>query len=103
MKITNRDRFIQFATAGYVVIALAWIFLSDQVLSLFADIESIVWLSTAKGVFFVIASAWLFYLALRVIPPSGNRPPQHLLETLAGGNLTGPTAVWMAYLFDVAI
>ena len=103
MKITNRDRFIQFATAGYVVIALAWIFLSDQVLSLFADIESIVWLSTAKGVFFVIASAWLFYLALRVIPPSGNRPPQHLLETLAAGNLTGPTPVWMAYLFAVAI
>ena len=103
MKITNRDRFIQFATAGYVVIALAWIFLSDQVLSLFADIESIVWLSTAKGVFFVIASAGVFYLALRVIPPSGNRPPQHLLETLAAGNVTGPTPAWMAYLFAVAI
>ena len=41
MKITNRDRFIHFATAGYVVIALAWIFLSDQLLSLFANIESI--------------------------------------------------------------
>ncbi len=103
MKITDRDRFIRFAMAGYVTIALAWIFLSDQLLSLFADIESIVWLSTAKGIFFVIASAGLFYLALRVIPPSGNRPPQHLLETLAAGNVTGQTPAWMGYLFAVTI
>ena len=45
--------------------ALAWIFFSDNLLSAVMDIRSMVWLSTAKGVFFVLVSSAGLYLLLR--------------------------------------
>ena len=56
-----RNRFILLATAGYLLFALLWILLSDQLLGAFADVQSIVWFSTAKGVFFVVATAAMFF------------------------------------------
>ena len=102
--IAGRNRFISLVTVGYAVAALAWIFLSDQILSAFADIESVVWLSTAKGVFFVAVSAATFYLALRAVPPSGNddvsRP---LFETLHAGIRPGSLPAWLTYTFAVLV
>ena len=54
MASSARQRFIWRATAGYAVFALAWIFLSDQLLAEFTDVSRIVWLSTAKGLSFVV-------------------------------------------------
>ncbi|NVN92941.1 MAG: PAS domain-containing protein [Desulfuromonadales bacterium] len=85
MKYSARNRFILFAVASYTILALAWIFLSDQLLTAFSDISSLVWLSTAKGVFFVVASAAMFFFALRAVPPAESFGRQTILETLSSG------------------
>ena len=103
MKSAARDRFILSATAGYTVFALAWIFLSDQLLAAFTDIDAIVWLSTAKGVFFVIATAALFFLALRAVPSANPADKDSATEMLAAA---APPAKWprgLTYAFAVVI
>lgn len=99
-----RNRFILLATVGYALLALAWIFLSDQLLSVFADIESIVWLSTVKGVLFVLVSAAGFLLALRAVPPAGrDEAEQPLLDIVATGFAPGRLPLWLTYSFALAI
>lgn len=100
----GRSRFILLATTGYAVAALAWIFLSDRVMSAFADIDSMVGLSTAKGVFFVAVSAAAFFFAMRSVPPAGSgETPKSLLETLQGGIHPGRRPPWLTYFFAVAV
>lgn len=49
--------------AGYVIVASAWILLSDRLLSLFPDKETMLAFSTLKGAFFVlVTSLCLFFL-----------------------------------------
>ncbi len=103
MKNTARNRFILLATVGYAVLALAWIFMSDQLLSAFADLDSIRWLSTAKGVFFVLVSALAFLLALRTVPASNSSDAPSLLDALAVGVSPGQLPRWLTYLFAVSI
>lgn len=103
IKTSARNRFILCATGSYAILALAWIFLSDQLLSLFADIDSIVWLSTAKGVFFVIATAALFYLALHIVPSAESRGSPQLIETLTASSLPAKLPSWLTYTFAVVI
>ncbi|MFZ2269883.1 MAG: PAS domain S-box protein [Azonexus sp.] len=98
-----RDRFILLATASYALFALAWIFLSDQVLSAFTNIESIVWLSTAKGVFFVIATSALFFIALRAVPAAEAARSESLLDGLATSLSAGMQPRWLTYLFAIVI
>ena len=47
-----RSRYVLLATLSYLVFGLVWILLSDQILSMFADLNSVIWLSTAKGFIF---------------------------------------------------
>lgn len=104
MTVSARDRFIALTTATYAILALIWIFLSDRLLASFVDIESIVWLSTAKGVFFVVVTAAAFFLALRAVPgtgPEGNA--RHLFEALVSGITPGRISPWLTYAFAVAI
>jgi len=68
MMTTLRNRYISIVTMLYLLFALAWIFLSDSLLTSFSDIEAITWLSTIKGVFFVIITTALFFLAMRAVP-----------------------------------
>lgn len=103
MKITARDRFILLATAGYTAMALAWIFLSDQLLSVFADMGSIVWLSTVKGGFFVAATAAGFFFALRAVPSIHSGGRETLLDALAIGVGAGQRPQWLVYAFAVVI
>ena len=53
-----------FQIAGiYALIAAVWVFLSDRLIGLFIqDLESCLWLQTAKGWFYVLATAGLLYL-----------------------------------------
>ncbi len=102
--IPARDRFIALTAAAYTVLALAWIFLSDRMLSAFADVESMRWLSTAKGVFFVLASAGAFFVALHAVPPPASRGGERrLLETLAAELAPGRLPRWLALAFAVAV
>ncbi|WP_310493904.1 PAS domain S-box protein [Dechloromonas sp.] len=103
MNTTARDRFILVATAAYAGLASAWIFLSDQLLSLFADIESIVWLSTAKGILFVIVTATLFFFALRAVPAARTIGTDSLLATFATGVTPGRRPRWLTYAFAIVV
>ena len=103
MNTTARDRFILFATAAYAVLASAWIFLSDQLLSLFTDVESIVWLSTAKGILFVVVTATVFFFALRAVPAVRATGTDSLLETFASGVTPGRRPRWLTYAFAIVI
>lgn len=104
MMASVRNRFILLVAAGYAILALAWIFLSDQLLSVFADIESIVWLSTAKGVLFVVISATGFFLCLRAVPPVENDGTQRqLLEILATSISPGRLPAWLTYSFALVV
>ena len=99
---TGRRTYIARAVLAYVVLALAWIFLSDQLLTVFVDISSLVWLSTAKGVFFVLASGGCFAIALNAAPDTGATAfsdDQALLDLLT----YRPKSRWLMYLFAVTL
>ncbi|WP_171013625.1 PAS domain S-box protein [Chitinivorax sp. B] len=65
-----RACFIVFAVTSYVLLALTWIYFSDQLLARLPDKGSIVWLSTMKGALFVVVSAAMFLVALLSVPPT---------------------------------
>jgi hypothetical protein len=97
-----RNRFIALATGGYAVLGLAWVFLSDRLLAAFADIESMPWLATVKGVFFVVATAAALFLALRAVSSTAAGMPQWPLEAPAGRFSPGRLPVWLTHAFAVA-
>jgi len=84
---SNHSRFIVLVTATYVVLGTAWVLLSDQLLSALAA-DTIVWLSGAKGVFFVTCSAAGYALAMRAVSASADRR-QPLFEVAARGLMPG--------------
>ncbi|OAI26486.1 PAS domain S-box protein [Methylomonas koyamae] len=100
-----RNPFILLATAAYLLFGLAWIFLSDRLLAYIPDIESLVWLSTAKGALFVVATAGFLFFALNAVPPAalpGQTEAQAGLAAAAGRFLDKPRR-WPMYLFAVGV
>ncbi|MFB0955016.1 MAG: hypothetical protein QMB70_11150, partial [Aeromonadaceae bacterium] len=89
-----RDRFILIAVGSYLILALLWIFLSDHLLMLVSGPDAAMALSTVKGIFFVIATAALFFFALRA-----NTAERHgsSLEALAEGMGLGAQPRWLIY------
>lgn len=100
MKRFPRHQFVQLATAGYAVLALAWIFLSDKLLLAFTDVEYLVRLSTAKGVLFVVVTAALFFFALRAVPAEDTIERYAVFELLSSSLLPGRCPRWLIYLFS---
>jgi len=68
MKTTARQRHILQVTTGYGIIAALWILLSDALLAPLIDPVAIQWLSTVKGLLFVIVTTLLLFYALRAVP-----------------------------------
>lgn len=97
-----RQRFILSVTTLYVVGALLWIFLSDQLLAAFTDINALVWLSTAKGVFFVVTTAALFFWGLKSVPASDAPANLTLINALTSG-LSMQRGRWPMYLVAATI
>jgi diguanylate cyclase (GGDEF)-like protein/PAS domain S-box-containing protein len=65
----SRTSFVRLVTLTYCLLSLGWIFLSDQLLALFADRDAILRASSWKGGLFVLTTSALLYLALRTVPP----------------------------------
>lgn len=103
MNLTPRHRYILLAVFGYLALALTWIFISDQLLSTHADVESMLWLSTAKGIFFVLISATIFYFVLRSVPAQTDPHATPSGEALIDSLTTGLWPRWLNYLFAVAL
>ncbi|MBR7800373.1 EAL domain-containing protein [Undibacterium fentianense] len=99
----TRQRFVLLATTMYIVFALAWIFLSDQLLAMFADVSSVVWLSTVKGVFFVVATATLFYFSMHAVPNSETRHKSEYFQISAQSSLLRPHSLWLVYGLTLAL
>jgi PAS domain S-box-containing protein len=104
-KLGARDRFIFHATVGYGVFAAVWIILSDRLLAAFADISAITWLSTVKGIAFVLVTVILLHFALRAVPDAGSAGPSlSMIETqLVGRGGSGRWPRWVTYAFAVAL
>lgn len=98
-----RNRFIATATGVYLVFALAWVFLSDQLLARFTDMSSLIWLSTAKGLFFVVGTAALFFLALHAVPSKHGREEVSLIRSLEHGVGLFRVPGWIVYVFTLLI
>ena len=48
----------------YALVAVAWILLSDRLLPIFGD-HALLLVSSTKGVFFVLTTAWMLYVLIR--------------------------------------
>ena len=63
-----------------------------------------IWLSTAKGIFFVITTATLLFLALRSVPPAEpNARGKDILESLATVITPGRWSRWIVYAFSIVL
>ena len=98
-----RNRYILLVTVTYAVLAVLWIFLSDQLLSIFDDIDSMLWLSTAKGVFFVLTSALGFFFALRAMPTPNHTGNERLQDLVFSGAFLERRSAWLTYTFAIVI
>jgi PAS domain S-box-containing protein len=105
MNATPRNRYILRAALGYAAFAALWVLLSDPLLNAFANLSSIQWLSTAKGLFFVAVTAMLLFFALHAVPEkTADEFSSPLLDALLS---THPTLarrrVLAAYAFALTI
>jgi diguanylate cyclase (GGDEF)-like protein/PAS domain S-box-containing protein len=98
-----RNRYILLVTVSYLLLALLWMFLSDQLLSIFTDINSILWLSTAKGIFFAIASALGVFFALRAMPTFNHVSHERLQDLVFSGAFLERRSAWLTYTFAIVI
>ncbi|MCM2264943.1 MAG: PAS domain S-box protein [Desulfuromonadales bacterium] len=103
MNLSTRHRYILMATVAYAALALAWIFLSDWLLLLFLDIESVVWLSMVKGVFFVLISGGVFYFVLQAVPAAGDVPEKMPANALPSGQTARVSPRWLPYVYAVVL
>ncbi len=99
----SRTPFIRLVTLIYCLLALGWIFLSDNLLALFADRDAILRASSWKGGLFVLATSVLLYLALRAVPPPTADGVAAQLDRLAIGPPTKRRRGCVACLFALAI
>lgn len=99
---SRRRRYVLRVTIGYALCAALWIGFSDNLLASLADTAEILWLSTAKGLLFVVVTTALLFIALRNVPakdPSATALAG--LESLFAA-LPGAQRAWF-YIFAVAV
>ena len=99
MAFSARQRFILRTTIGYAIFALAWIFLSDQLLGAFADMSRVVWLSTAKGLGFVVVTTSALFFVLRAVPATGALSPTQAEAGLLRQQALLGWPLWLCYGF----
>lgn len=96
-----RRRYILRVTVGYLVFAALWICLSDRLLVALIDVSAIQWLSTAKGLFFVVVTTLLLFFSLRGVP--GEAASQAATPRLELMLVASPGARAWIYLFAVVV
>lgn len=98
-----RRRYTLLVTAIYLLFGLTWILLSDNLLISFMDIQSMIWLSNIKGVFFVVISTLGFFVALNFMPQEDDLRKNRLTDIVLSKNPLIRTATPIKYLFAVSI
>ncbi len=88
MSVSRRQLYSLRATILYFVFAAAWILLSDQALSLFADAQTLTRFSTLKGLLFIGITALILWAALQNVPNDQQASlPSPVVETPSAANL----------------
>jgi len=100
---SRRARFIFFATSVYAILSLAWILLSEQLLSMFTENVSLIWLSIAKDGCFLIVTAALYFLSLRSVPPARDSGRTTLQSIFTAGLRPERKSRWLIYLLAIVI
>lgn len=103
MPVSPRHRFIRLVVLAYCVLAALWILLSDSLLRLVADADSMVVLSTYKGLVFVLGTAALLYFSLGAVPADSQPSASGLFESWAERLAKQHISPWLAYLFAVVV
>jgi len=99
----GRHRFILRATAGYAILASAWIVLSDRLLAMMASASDMAWLSIIKGLGFVVVTTALLFKALNSVPLPKEQRTATRLDALMGMAIDTRWPVWVVYLFTITI
>lgn len=103
MPASPRTRFILVAVSSYLLLALCWILLSDQLLAMLTSRQQLLELSTVKGIFFVLATAALFFFCLRAVPTKVDPDGEPLINGLSSTLVQGKPIFWLRYGFALAI
>ena len=98
-----RRNYILVITLTYLIFGLIWILLSDSLLFNFIDSKSIIWVSTLKGLFFVVISALGFLTALSFMPQEDGFSKSRLRNMALSGNTLASTPISIKYLFAIII
>lgn len=98
---SHHTRFILLVSVVYVMLGSAWVLLSDQILPLVPP-QLALWLSSSKGVFFVLATAVGYLLAMQAVAGSESAR-QPLLEIAVRGLLPGSGCRWFDYLLAMLL
>lgn len=93
----SRTQYIVLAVAIYAFSALGWIFLSDQLLLVLMDTETVFRLSLAKGVFFVFTSAFIFIFVLSAVPDRRKVLASNLLDITFSQSTPIRNFTWIKY------
>lgn len=99
MNLSARNRFILFATCGYLIFGSVWIFLSDRLLLPFTDVGALARLSTAKGITFIFLTSLLLLLSLCIIPDRDEKRTE--VSPLSADSIRSNDHLprWIAYVF----
>ncbi|MCC6075670.1 putative bifunctional diguanylate cyclase/phosphodiesterase [Pseudomonas sp. GCM10022188] len=103
MVLLSRPTFIRLVTLAYFLFGLGWILLSDHLLGLFADKDSILRASSWKGGLFVLSTSALLYVALRAVPGTRAEAADSLLERLSVRAISPRRNGWLVWLFTLTI
>ncbi len=99
--VNSHTRFIAVVTVAYIALGSVWVLLSDQLLPVYEP-GVMVWLSGAKGVFFVLCSAAGYALAMRAVSAnSDGRQP--LFDVAARGLLSSAGSGWYYYVLALIL
>jgi len=71
---TQRRRYIFRETAAYAIGGSIWVFFSDYLLGSIHGIQTVTWLSTAKGFVFILVTTMLLNMSLRAVPEIDQTP-----------------------------
>lgn len=98
-----RRRFVLYATLSYAIAALLWIFFSDRLLAFVFDLQSIMFLSTLKGIFFVATTAAFLYFAMHSVPSERAIGNTEFLAMLESGTQRLRRAGCETYCLSIAV
>lgn len=103
MATSSRTRFVLTACIGYALLSLAWILLSDRVLMVLVDKDSMARFSSLKGAFFILVTTVLLYFTLRAVPANEHDKGASVLARYVDALGPERRRHWLYYLFAVVI